>query len=307
MRTDLDRALAQIAASAADDAATDRMLAQVGHMVGRVRRRRAARHATYGAVGVGTAAAVAVVGVQLGGPSALRGGPTTPAAGPADGGTARGEVTPVPECGAQTGIIGPWLGVEQGAGADAAVETPPSGQRPDAPAEPRGVGLSTRSLPAAESGAEVPVHRSTLVAEDVAGTGTVPAPGLVLLEEDGTVVTAGATLVRSTAAGPRDGWAQVTDHVLALSLVDCRTGTPLEPGTYLSLTVLEAVLGRSTTRSESVGEAVVLPLGDADAEGRTTGDARYLEAERALARIAEERARERAEEAGERADDGTGG
>lgn len=65
MRTDLEQALAEMARSVHDDGATDRMSGQVRTMVGRVRRRRAARHVAAGAVGVGAVAAIAFGGSQL--------------------------------------------------------------------------------------------------------------------------------------------------------------------------------------------------------------------------------------------------
>lgn len=65
MNNDLEQALAQMAHSVQDDGTPDRIHGQVRHMVGRIRRRRAARHTATGVVGVGAVAAIAVGGVQL--------------------------------------------------------------------------------------------------------------------------------------------------------------------------------------------------------------------------------------------------
>lgn len=67
MRIDLEQALHDIATSVQDDVSAEHLSGRVRHLVGRVRRRRAARSTARGAVGVGTAAAVAVVGVNLAG------------------------------------------------------------------------------------------------------------------------------------------------------------------------------------------------------------------------------------------------
>ena len=65
MSIDLEGALADLARSVHDDGATERMNGQVRHMVGRIRRRRAARYSATGVVGAGAVAAVAVGGLQL--------------------------------------------------------------------------------------------------------------------------------------------------------------------------------------------------------------------------------------------------
>lgn len=65
MSIDLEQSLHDLARSVHDDDAAARMTGQVRHMVVRIRRRRAARHAATGAVGVGAAAAVVVGGLQL--------------------------------------------------------------------------------------------------------------------------------------------------------------------------------------------------------------------------------------------------
>lgn len=67
MSVDLEKSLAALAGSVHDDAVAERMTGQVHHMVSRIRRRRAARHAGQGVVGVGAAAAVTFGGVQLAG------------------------------------------------------------------------------------------------------------------------------------------------------------------------------------------------------------------------------------------------
>lgn len=65
MSIDLERSLHDLARSVEDDDASARMTGQVRHMVARIRRRRAARHAATGVVGAGAATAVAFVGLQL--------------------------------------------------------------------------------------------------------------------------------------------------------------------------------------------------------------------------------------------------
>lgn len=77
MSIDLQHSLADLAGSVYDDALASRLTAQVGPMVGRIRRRRAARATAVGAVSMGTVAAMAVGAVAL----ANRGG--SPAPGPA--------------------------------------------------------------------------------------------------------------------------------------------------------------------------------------------------------------------------------
>jgi hypothetical protein len=92
MSIDLEGALADLARSVHDDGATERMNGQVRHMVGRIRRRRAARYSATGVVGAGAVAALAVGGMQLADrfPAAVPPAATDPPA------------TPVPEvsCGA---------------------------------------------------------------------------------------------------------------------------------------------------------------------------------------------------------------
>lgn len=72
MTIDLQHSLADLAGSVYDDALAARLTAQVGPMVGRIRRRRAARATAVGAVSMGTVAAMAVGAVAL----VNRGGPT---------------------------------------------------------------------------------------------------------------------------------------------------------------------------------------------------------------------------------------
>lgn len=77
MSIDLQHTLADLAGSVHDEALVTRLTAQVGPMVGRIRRRRAARAAAVGAASMGTVAAMTVGAVAL----ANRGGNPTP--GPA--------------------------------------------------------------------------------------------------------------------------------------------------------------------------------------------------------------------------------
>ncbi len=65
MSIDLEGALADLARSVHDDGVADRMNGQVRHMVGRIRRRRAARYSATGVIGAGAVAALAVGGMQL--------------------------------------------------------------------------------------------------------------------------------------------------------------------------------------------------------------------------------------------------
>lgn len=85
MSVDLEQSLAQLAGSVHDDAAVERMSGQVRHMVTRIRRRRAARHAGQGVLGVGAVAAVTFGGMQLTG--------RPPAAPPATQGPTEGTST----------------------------------------------------------------------------------------------------------------------------------------------------------------------------------------------------------------------
>ena len=83
MRIDLERALADVAATVDDDVTAERMSGQVRHMVARVRRRRAVRHTAQGVASVGV---VAVIGVaapdltvkEIGGPGEEPDGSTYP-------------------------------------------------------------------------------------------------------------------------------------------------------------------------------------------------------------------------------------
>ena len=77
MRIDLERALADVAATVHDDVTADRMSGQVWHMVTRVRRRRAVRHTAQGVAGIGAVAVIGVAATSLGGP--LRGAEVAPA------------------------------------------------------------------------------------------------------------------------------------------------------------------------------------------------------------------------------------
>ena len=84
MSFDLEGELSRLAQSVHDDGAGDRMHGQVRHMVGRIKRRRAARRTATGAVGVGAVAAVALGGMQLAGrPDGSP--PAAPTAGPQTG------------------------------------------------------------------------------------------------------------------------------------------------------------------------------------------------------------------------------
>ena len=65
MSVDLERSLNDLARSVGDDGAAQRMSGQVHLMAGRIRRRRATRHAANGVVGLGAAAAVTFGGLQL--------------------------------------------------------------------------------------------------------------------------------------------------------------------------------------------------------------------------------------------------
>ncbi len=92
MTIDLERSLGELARSVHDDALVDRLDGQVHRMVTRVRRRRAARQTGTAVLGVGAAAAVAVVGVQ----AAQQGDRGTPVAtsGPDAAWPACGEAAP---------------------------------------------------------------------------------------------------------------------------------------------------------------------------------------------------------------------
>lgn len=67
MTIDLEQSLARLAQSVHDDGAAERMSGQVRTLVGRIRRRRAARYTANGVVGVAAAGAVVVGGTQLAG------------------------------------------------------------------------------------------------------------------------------------------------------------------------------------------------------------------------------------------------
>ncbi|MBC7305630.1 MAG: hypothetical protein H5T80_01645 [Dietzia sp.] len=80
MRMDLERALADVAASVDDDVTAQRMSGQVRHMVARVRRRRAVRHTAQGVASVGAVAVIGIAATSLGEGSQGRPGPDAPPA-----------------------------------------------------------------------------------------------------------------------------------------------------------------------------------------------------------------------------------
>lgn len=80
--TELRERLDALARLAGDDASAERMLGRVTPMVHAVRRRRTARHVGMSAAGLGTAAAVGLVGVAVGGGSAGSRGVEPAGAGP---------------------------------------------------------------------------------------------------------------------------------------------------------------------------------------------------------------------------------
>ena len=65
MNIDLQHSLDELARTVADDGTADRMSGQVRHMVGRVRRRRAARYAATGVASAAGATALALGGLEL--------------------------------------------------------------------------------------------------------------------------------------------------------------------------------------------------------------------------------------------------
>ena len=110
MSIDLETSLAELARSVHDDAVATRMSGQVRHMVTRIRRRRAARHAATGVLSVGTLAAAVVGGLHL----ADRSGAPLPPAGTSSPSTPL--VFQIPECGDPTtespGPGGPTVSAE---------------------------------------------------------------------------------------------------------------------------------------------------------------------------------------------------
>lgn len=96
MRIDLERALADVAATVHDDATAERMSGQVRHMVTRVRRRRAVRHTAQGVASVGALAVIGVAATSLGGP--LRGPEVAPATASPDA-TLPSDPAPALSCG----------------------------------------------------------------------------------------------------------------------------------------------------------------------------------------------------------------
>lgn len=83
MKFDLEGALHEMARSAGADASAERISAQVGSMVARVRRRRAVRRTATGVVTVAAAGALAVVALDVPGLTGSDGGPAAP--GPFEG------------------------------------------------------------------------------------------------------------------------------------------------------------------------------------------------------------------------------
>lgn len=112
MKIDLESALTDLARSVHDDGVTDRMNGQVRHMVGRIRRRRAARYSATGVVGIGAVAAVAVGGLHL---AARSPAPAPPAATDPTPSTTTG----FGEC--RSAITDPNAGADPAIGLDATV------------------------------------------------------------------------------------------------------------------------------------------------------------------------------------------
>lgn len=104
MRIDLERALADVAATVHDDATAERMSGQVRHMVTRVRRRRAVRHTAQGVASVGAVAVIGVAATSLGGP--LRGPEVAPATASPD---ATLPTTPAPPLSCTGGVPDPTV------------------------------------------------------------------------------------------------------------------------------------------------------------------------------------------------------
>lgn len=108
MRIDLERALADVAATVDDDVTAERMSGQVRHMVTRVRRRRAVRHTAQGVASVGAVAVIGVAATSLGGGPQGGPGPSVPPATSSPDVT--GPPVPAPALSCTSGVPDPTTG-----------------------------------------------------------------------------------------------------------------------------------------------------------------------------------------------------
>jgi hypothetical protein len=241
MRIDLERALADVAATVDDDVTAERMTGQVRHMVARVRRRRAVRHTAQGIASVGVVAVIGVAAASLGGP---QGGPApeVPPATATPERTAPPVPTPAPTC--TDGVPAPTTGP---------------------------LTLELAAAPEAEQGREVVVEsalRNTGGEDlDIGGWGTV----WLVAVADGRVV--GEMADGGTIGGmiPADGVLRPGDVGGATTTArfdSCdEPATALPPGGYTLIGTLLAEVDGETVEvvSEPVPFTVTGPEGDASA------------------------------------------
>mgnify|MGYP000859086912 CR=1 FL=1 len=178
---DLHRSLADLAGAVDDGDLAARMTAQVGRMVGRVRRRRAARATAVGAASIGTVAAVTVGAMALGG----RGGDPGPVPPATEGSSV--EPTPTPE-----------PAPTQEAAVQALAEIVAAAQRPDGPPFP-------------ECGSAVPGEEGRFVVVDLSLDPGPYEPGALLegtariLPLDDSTVLANGPVTAAYVLLTRDG------------------------------------------------------------------------------------------------------
>lgn len=256
MTIDLEQSLAKLAQSVHDDGAAERMSGQVRTMVGRIRRRRAARYTANGVVGVAAAGAVVVGGAQLAG---LQGPVAPPAASssPFEPGPVRlmcGEPAPtaaeISDPTAATWQLDGQAVLDEGLGV---------------------VNVSTRLVDG----------DGDLVTWDAAR----PVASTVMALQDGLVVA------QSTTAYAQDESFNPGDYVITDHLVDgasCGGTGPLPAGDYEFVVVQTVLVGEESTPVEMLGGPwpATVPEGVlADPQADAESDRELVEARATLAAL----------------------
>ncbi len=251
MSIDLQHSLADLAGSVYDDDLAARLTSQVGPMVGRIRRRRAARATAVGAVSMGTVAAMAVGAVAL----ANRGG--SPAPGPADEPvTHDGEALECGDAVPDTLVSDPALAV--------AGETPTTvAYGGDLMTTLRWWAPTKQEVRYAEARVDVALAQGGVVVGVASDELPVDPPG-------------GDAPLSSTETGTLGAFAS------RLPVEACGGDTPLEPGDYQVVATVTLTSGDGDTWRASTGPR---GLAISDAEDAVAAAAAEAEAEAAVQEI----------------------
>lgn len=228
LSVDLHGSLDDLARSVHDDELTRRLTAQVRPMVGRVRRRRAARATAVGAVSMGTVAAMTVGAVAL----ANRGGGSS--------------VIP-PATDAPT---------EQGYDATCGQTLPPLPEQPD-----DALHLVGEAGPVAAYGEPVPLRLTTIWGLSALEARTSPVE-VAVVDADGVVVATGTA--DAETVGVMAGIDPAADA--AVELAACGGDTPLPAGDYRLVATVTFELSDGTVRTV-VSDALPFTVTDGTAPG----------------------------------------